>query len=108
MTRDVCVCVWQLRVSPDNNYTWVPNAQYGTYCKDQTSVQTVNGSVVQCNEGLASYGGLDSCAGGQYAVHRLIVVAQCFDTHLDINGKLVSKQSLVGACLQAPGCGAWL
>ena len=91
-------------MNADVNHTWVPNDTYGTWCAGETSAVQNGTQVVECSESFSSYGGLDSCAGGQFAVGRLIVIGQCFDTHLEINGKLVDKGNLVGACSRRACC----
>jgi len=90
-----CWLLYQFPVASDLNYTWAPNDKYGTWCAGRTTVEMNGTSAVECTEAFNSFGGLDNCAGGQYAAQRLVVVAQCFDTHLEINGELVEKKTLV-------------
>lgn len=87
----------QLVVDPVSNYTWLPDATFKTYCPGQDSVvKQADGTVANCTDNFSTQGGLASCAGGRFAVRRLMVVAQCFDTHINIGGTLRDKAEMIG------------
>lgn len=99
----------QLVVDPVSNYTWLPDATFKTYCPGQDSVvKQADGTVANCTDNFSTQGGLASCAGGRFAVRRLMVVAQCFDTHINIGGTLRDKAEMIGTITRQQVLSTWV